>query len=384
MSTPPGDKRHELERRLTVGYHLPSLAFITVVAGAISAAAFIVWPLTSATRRSALAAEPVSNHHRMIANACERCHDTLFTGASDSRCLSCHTVGSHARAFTSKKVQAVDRCASCHKEHHGQRSLVPADSPLCTKCHSQIAKVLPETRQPSVNDFAHHPEFALPPDTGLLKFSHAEHLGNLQKEGAAPETLTCGTCHVRAADGKSFTPIAFARNCQRCHRLQADPRIKGTPIPHGNVEHAIEVIRAALAEFYLNAPEGGHDSAAKLRERVASETRDIIDGVFTEQDGCKRCHEVTVTGTPGSPDVKQYNVEPPLLRTHWLSAALFDHGVHRQTACEQCHTRARGSTTASDLLIPGIAVCRDCHADPGTPDKLESPCVECHVYHSKE
>ncbi len=134
MSAPAGDKRHELERRLSVAHHLPSLAFFSFVAVAVSAAAFVVWPVTNGTRRGALAAEPVSNHHRMIAAACERCHAAPFTGASDERCLNCHAVGSHAEAFTAKKVHAVDRCASCHKEHHGQRSLVPADSPLCTGC----------------------------------------------------------------------------------------------------------------------------------------------------------------------------------------------------------------------------------------------------------
>jgi hypothetical protein len=399
MSTPPTDKRHELERRLTVAHHLPSLAFFTCVAAALSAAAFVVWPVTGGAHRSSLAAEPVSNHHRMIETACERCHDTPFTGASDSRCLSCHAVGSHAEAFTAKKVHAVDRCASCHKEHHGQRSLVPSDSPLCTRCHSQITKLLPETRQPSVNDFAHHPEFAVranPADpksekvrldadgarvATMLKFSHAEHLGTLPRENGPPETLSCGSCHVPAATGKSFAPIAFARNCARCHKLDFDPRIKGTPVPHGNVDHAIEVIRAALAEFNLNANQGTHESTAALRDRVASETRDIVDAVFTEQEGCKRCHEVTVSGPP---EKKQYKVDPPPVRKRWLPAARFDHAVHKQTACEQCHARARTSKSSSEPLIPGIRVCRDCHADPGTPDKLDSPCVECHVYHSKE
>ncbi len=270
------------------------------------------------------------------------------------------------------------------------------------RVHSQIGKLLPETRQPSVNDFAHHPEFAVRAnpsdpttekirldsegarDATVLKFSHAEHFGTVQREGGAPETLTCGTCHVRAADGKSFTPIAFVRDCERCHKLDFDPRIKGTPVPHGNAQHAIEVVRAALAEFNLNADEGSGETTATLRNRVAQETRDTIDALFTEQDGCKRCHEVTVTVAPGSPGRKQYRVVPPRVPTRWLPAALFDHGVHRQTACEQCHTRARTSKTATELLIPGIRVCRDCHADPGTPDKVDSPCVECHVYHSKE
>jgi predicted CXXCH cytochrome family protein len=381
MSSGP-DKRHELERKLAVAHHLPSLGFISLLAAAASAAVFFVWPASSGTRRGALAAAPVSNHHRQIDSACERCHGAPFAGAPDDRCLKCHTVGGHAAAFTDNKIAGVGRCASCHKEHHGERSLIPADSPLCTGCHAQITKVFPKSAYPSVSDFAHHPDFrrTAAGDDSALKFSHAEHLGVVQKRGGEPETLSCGNCHVRAPEGPLFQPIAFVKHCERCHQLDFDKRIKGTPVPHGDVDRAVAVVRAALAEFSLNADEGNNLPTAKLRAHVEDETRDTIDALFTEQDGCKRCHEV---GASGPPDQRRYVVAHPGLRPRWLVAARFDHAVHRQTACEQCHAGARTSTSSSEVLIPGIKVCRECHADPGTPNKVESPCVECHVYHSK-
>ena len=406
-SPPPGDKRSPLEKRLAVAHHLPSLAFFSLLAVSLSAAAFVVWPVTGGTRRAALASGPVSNHHRLIETACERCHAAPFAGASDDRCLGCHTVGAHAEALTNKKAHvgaaavAVDRCAACHKEHHGQRSLVPVDSPLCTGCHAQMPKILPDSKQPSVGDFAHHPEFSVRFNTsaGLekvrldaegarddtpLKFSHAEHLGQVKRRGGAPEKMVCTSCHAPAADGKGFVPVEFEHNCQRCHALVFDERLRDKHVPHGDAARAVEFIAAAIAEFNLNSDQGSAEKTDKLRERVDQESHDAVDALFVEQDGCKRCHEVSSTPAPGAPTRKRYEVQSLKLRRRWMPGALFDHGVHRQTACEQCHTRARSSTSAGDLLMPGIQTCRQCHADPGTPDKIDSPCVECHAFHAKK
>jgi hypothetical protein len=47
------------------------------------------------------------------------------------------------------------------------------------------------------------------------------------------------------------------------------------------------------------------------------------------------------------------------------SAAEFSHKLHlaMELACEKCHTAARGSTKASDNLLPSPAVCRECHQE---------------------
>ena len=91
------------------------------------------------------------------------------------------------------------RCTSCHKEHHGDASLVPSDSPLCTGCHARMPG-----RAQTIRDLAHHPELAVrawsgtPPvlakvaldrpnlrDQTQLKFSHDEHLGQREAGLAA-------------------------------------------------------------------------------------------------------------------------------------------------------------------------------------------------------
>jgi len=72
-------------------------------------------------------------------------------------------------------------------------------------------------------------------------------------------------------------------------------------------------------------------------------------------------------------------IAPANLTPEWLPHSRFDHDAHRGFSCTGCHQKALNSTETSDILIPGIAVCRTCHA-PG-PDYAESRCSECHTYH---
>jgi len=59
--------------------------------------------------------------------------------------------------------------------------------------------------------------------------------------------------------------------------------------------------------------------------------------------------------------------------------AKFDHDAHSGFSCVSCHEKALKSTETSEVLIPGIAICKTCHA-PG-PEHAESRCFECHTYH---
>lgn len=63
----------------------------------------------------------------------------------------------------------------------------------------------------------------------------------------------------------------------------------------------------------------------------------------------------------------------------WFQHAKFDHDAHRGFSCVNCHAKALTSTESSDILLPGIATCKTCHA-PG-PGHADSRCSECHTYH---
>jgi hypothetical protein len=95
---------------------------------------------------------------------------------------------------------------------------------------------------------------------------------------------------------------------------------------------------------------------------------------------CKECHALSYPSGPESLPV----VAKAAITTRWLPHASFDHEAHQLLACASCHARANNSKETSDVLIPGIQVCRECHRSGG--NSAEARCFECHTYHdwSKE
>jgi hypothetical protein len=65
-----------------------------------------------------------------------------------------------------------------------------------------------------------------------------------------------------------------------------------------------------------------------------------------------------------------------------LPHSIFNHQTHARAgrACEDCHRKARASEKTTDVLLPGIASCQECHA---RASEVRSVCVTCHVYHDR-
>src|SRR5262249_21340226 len=90
---------------------------------------------------------------------------------------------------------------------------------------------------------------------------------------------------------------------------------------------------------------------------------------------CNQCHTLrTGLREDGLPIVAEAKVT-----AEWMPHAKFDHDAHRGFSCDSCHPKALTSSDDGELLVPGIATCRKCHA-PG-PEHAESRCFECHTYH---
>src|SRR4029077_19984146 len=72
------------------------------------------------------------------------------------------------------------------------------------------------------------------------------------------------------------------------------------------------------------------------------------------------------------------------ITTRWLSHASFDHEAHQMVSCAACHAKAADSKETSDVLIPSVQTCKQCHH--AGSDAAEARCFECHTYHdwSKE
>jgi hypothetical protein len=95
---------------------------------------------------------------------------------------------------------------------------------------------------------------------------------------------------------------------------------------------------------------------------------------------CKECHSFTYSAGATLPVVAKAAVV-----TRWFKDAQFDHQSHQMLACESCHSKVKKSSATSDINLPGIKVCQECHT-PGKQTAAEARCFECHEYHdwSKE
>jgi hypothetical protein len=112
-------------------------------------------------------------------------------------------------------------------------------------------------------------------------------------------------------------------------------------------------------------------AAASSLEWAASQLPGVEGFVFKQR--CPLCHVMAL------PAGQLPEVAPPAIPVRWLPHSVFDHGVHRPVSCTECH-KASTSTETTDVLLPSVSVCRECHRGAGG---ARAGCVECHVHHDK-
>ena len=105
--------------------------------------------------------------------------------------------------------------------------------------------------------------------------------------------------------------------------------------------------------------------------------------VFSKGGACYDCHTIFAPQAGKGWRVAAVDQTPRYLQKGW-----FDHDAHQETDCADCHTAAPASKASTDLLVPGLRQCRDCHVGEGgarlvkVETATESPCAMCHEYHS--
>ena len=185
----------------------------------------------------------------------------------------------------------------------------------------------------------------------------------------------------------------MARHCQECHALQFEPAVTTRQVPHGKAQDAAVVIE----EFYANlALQGVRDSFQKafgvpgegLLRRVGEpsaaeresalalaqrKARQVTADLF-EVRVCKTCHGVARMNDG-------WIIAPIRAASAWMPSARFNHKSHAQAKCAECHDVA-SSKKASDVAMPAIKVCRECHGGSRpTEGKVMSNCMLCHGFH---
>jgi hypothetical protein len=390
---------------------------------------------------------PLTAAHATWEANCETCHapfspingvhwSTPLLGKSaedNSRCQNCHAGPAH---HANQKKSDTPSCGGCHHDHQGRdASLVRLPDTDCTNCHGNLAAHADGKArfQVSVTRFEpdHHPPFRPLKDPGRLKFNHNVHLA-LGMEGAkwklsdipqadreryrqpgqrddkALVQLACSSCHTQSA-GDLMLPISYENQCRACHPLTFDPKSPKL-IPHRLQPRQVhDFLWGVYADEELakkhrdttkpaqrlmpgtNVTEEEQairkEVDAKLAGRIeAFLYRDKLDEadkkVFLGKQTCGECHVYERSGSAVVPD----RIVPPQVPEVWFKHAAFSHAPHRALDCLACHAQAKTSTESSDVLLPSIDTCFQCHGPQSQRDgKIRGgarfDCTECHRYH---
>jgi hypothetical protein len=315
------------------------------------------------------------------------------------------------------------RCASCHVEHvanpvAGQRpELIPTLTPTqtCIQCHTGLTHRLKDTDLADTPSWARHPNFrpALPGPTGLtrvslssrpreasgLTFPHNLHMSPTGGPARMAQTLggrgygaalTCANCHRPDADRKGFAPIQMERDCASCHALSFATSSGVRQLPHGEPGQVV----AALLAWQGRGPVAGGETSRRRPGQIGegapspagspagASAVTTVGGAFGPGGACFDCHTIFRTPT--------IRFTPVRLPGDFLSRGAFDHSVreHRldrqgKPSCAQCHAAAT-SGTATDLLLPSVSECAECHGQTTAQSPTPAPadCETCHSFHA--
>ena len=219
-------------------------------------------------------------------------------------------------------------------------------------------------------------------------------------------------------------PISYENNCRACHPTTVEPRKEGDGpnadaynVPHGVQPQKVHeflwgaYVAELLAKDAKNAelvappvqrmPGKNADdtAAAKLRSSIAGKVLNAERVLFEGKTTCFECHHYDSkdadAGKPAlaSDKFPEFKVVVPDVPETWFKHAKFGHSAHRAVSCVECHADAyaeskSASTVATDVLVPGIVNCRQCHAPESRDDQgrsiggVRADCVECHRYHN--
>ncbi len=359
----------------------------------------------------------------------------LESSAMDANCLSCH----EGKKFHQPNMAAEYACHECHKEHQNSGFMPEVSSSYCTSCHGS-AELMAASREMGTKTAPHalpaltsnadlkiqarerpekgytdvitafhtdHPEFRQiregVRDANPLKFNHEVHL----RTGKIPRVLNCSDCHERDGRGEYQRPITYGKHCVECHTLQIDPETAanktkpGIYLPHGDPHYVRAFLRSLNIQYeeygrihegitsqdelndYVRGKKAGIEKLYKTGENLeravffADMKGEIPGGLRAPFAGCATCHDVSEPASDNATPVIKKVATPD----RWMGLGKFNHDMHQKgLSCLDCHNVMTSALT-SDLNLPSIKSCVECHSPKGG---IDSRCTSCHTYHNSE
>ena len=407
-----------LSKRWT-GWALVALVLVAFLA--IPAGRVLDLPWRAAAQAGGLTGDrfwnpgPMILAHQPVETRCAACHAVAFRHVRDRECLECHRGVGHHVGPELKPAALFEgaRCASCHRDHKGVRATHRDDDGFCVACHRNLGAKARGTEVANATDFAaDHPAFRLSmlegdavrkvrqdtdelTERSNLTFPHGTHVdpAGVKSPTRGRVVLDCVACHKPDASRRSFEPISMERHCRECHRLEFEPAVTSREVPHGKPEEAVNVVNDFYAGLALNGVKDSFEKAfgvpgegllrrvgqpTEAQRRVALQLAGRkaarVSAELFEVRVCSTCHEVERKDAG-------WTIAPVKIATRWMPQARFSHRTHAQSKCADCHDVER-SLDASDVAIPTIETCRECHAGAKPVEKkVTSSCMLCHGFH---
>lgn len=371
---------------------------------------------------------PLHRSHQTIGKDCNACHITAFKMVQNQQCIECHSDIQHHVDAASHEADHFhkNRCANCHREHNEPSILVQRDQRFCADCHQNLEKLKNDTKLADVSDFSkNHPEFSLTllkpffeetqtrweavrternslatiREESNLRFSHKEHLnpeGIRSPDG--DKLLECKDCHRPNTSGRQMRPINMEKHCGDCHRLDLTKDNLSKQVPHGDLNILFDTLKEYFSRQYLESTALTDSQVTKdqlrrpnaknrilsIEDRMramdwANKKSLMVAQDLIEKRLCIDCHHIF--RIRGKTEFEKWYVKPVVLNRKWMPLAHFNHAKHTGESCKSCHKDVKKSDKSSDVLIPEIKICRECHGGKKDKDKLPSDCLMCHKFH---
>lgn len=233
---------------------------------------------------------------------------------------------------------------------------------------------------------------------GGLTDANLEMYGDIEWSDEDRKALKgAGFSAPRIQDLGDFKPVVMEDACEACHSLVVDEIGGGRfrNLTHGNVDELMNQLstldrgpRSAVTAGRGRPGQFGRGGRYYSNFGRPMAGYIAINRAFAKTGVCGECHVPTTTN--GRPDLTPVN-----LPHRFLTKGYFVHESHEENAagekleCTECHmasgTGLERSNKATDLLIPTLESCRDCHQGESAAETTKitpSGCAMCHGYHT--
>jgi hypothetical protein len=223
---------------------------------------------------------------------------------------------------------------------------------------------------------------------------------------------------TRAA-GAYMLPVTYENDCRACHPLKFDDKIADKTIPHGlspretldllrqlYKAQAVEADPSLLRRFVPPRPRPGQPSTPApdqigpaVDKKVLTAVKILFGSIVSDEsmrqsalplgrNGCALCHHFSLPVPLDSAEkIGDVAIEKVQVPEVWFQQARFDHSAHRALDCKDCHAGAERSKDSTDVLLPGIRECTECHGPSASKagkvvGGAGDSCTECHRFHN--